>query len=331
MELRTRLKRSGLALTAAIILLPAAAQAQSPLRTPVSTGVNISGSCLQCDLSNRTMPRISLRGSNFAGSDFSHSNLSGGQFYKSNLSQSNFRKAYLLRVEGENVILRDSVLSDAILTEAELTHSDLSHSDFHRTDLTRGNFFASSFANAEMKNTDAANASFRGADFSGARIDHCDFQGTDFSRANFRKTDFGETNMEGAVLSEANLSGANLQQVMGLTQSQLAAACGDELTKLPAALTVRSCVAEPIAADANKTAAFVAPQPRPPFRGEQAPSIKPRSPFAASSTRRSSPRTDDLDMAIREIDLALSALPANSAARDSLVKSRAHMVRMRGQ
>ena len=47
--------------------------------------------------------------------------------------------------------------------------------------------------------------------------------------------------LSGAKLSGTNLSGAQLARAVGLTQSQLNQACGDDATVLPRGLRIPAC------------------------------------------------------------------------------------------
>ena len=73
------------------------------------------------------------------------------------------------------------------------------------------------------------------ADLSGVDLSGIDLSGIDLSGANLSGADLSD-----AYLSRAYLSGAKLRDdyaaVIGLTQTQLDAACGDANTKLPEGL-----------------------------------------------------------------------------------------------
>lgn len=291
-------------------------------QTPVSTSVQMSGSCSKCDLSHRDMERMSLQGSNFSGSNFSHSNLSGGKFYKSNLAGASFNKAYMMRIEGDGVILHKSNLRDATLSEATLTNSNLSHADLRRADLTDGNFEGSSFEGSILKATDAMEANFKGTNFHGAYLTHGNFTDADFSHAILTNTVFGAAILEDTNFTDANLSGANLFDVNGLQQEQLDQACGNEKTILPVGLSIRNCpvdaqeqsIAESQRAavtfkdtDTDIPAAPAAPQAAIPY-------------YLRSEAKKAAPvhtRTD-LDIAVNQIKQVLRSTPLNSPDRARL-------------
>ena len=70
----------------------------------------------------------------------------------------------------------------------------------------------------------------------------------------------------GADLDELDLSGVDLQGAHGLTQTQLARACGDAKTKLPRGLQLQSC--------SSVRAARLAPSaPSPPSAAPASPSV----------------------------------------------------------
>ena len=210
-------------------------------QTRVSTRVSISGSCSSCDLSRRVMPDLTLQGSNFSGSDFSHSNLSGGKFHRSNLEGASFYKAYLMRVNGEGTNLRGAILRDATLIEAKLIDSDISRCDLRRADMSKGDFSKSRFLISNLIGVDAVNAKFVSSNFAGAKLDHSDFTGADFTNAVFENVKFGDAIFKDAILKNVNLSGANLEKINGVTQKQLSQACGSAATKLPEHLSIPQC------------------------------------------------------------------------------------------
>ena len=78
-------------------------------------------------------------------------------------------------------------------------------------------------------------------DCSGCNLSDASFRNTDLSHVDFSGAILRNADLTGAKLAAANISGADLSTAKGLTQVQLAAACGDAATKLPHRLTVRFC------------------------------------------------------------------------------------------
>ena len=70
-----------------------------------------------------------------------------------------------------------------------------------------------------------------GADFARADLTNATFVGAYLQGANFA----------GAKLGGANFSGAEMAHARGLTQGQIAAACGDASTTLPRGLHLKAC------------------------------------------------------------------------------------------
>jgi uncharacterized protein YjbI with pentapeptide repeats len=324
------LKQAGLGVGFVSAVLSTSALAQ----TPVSTSVQMSGSCSKCDLSHRDMERMSLQGSNFSGSNFSHSNLSGGKFYKSNLAGATFNKAYMMRIEGDGVILHKSNLRDATLSEATLTNSNISHADLRRADLTEGNFEGSSFERSILKATDAMDANFKGANFHGAYLTHGNFTDADFSNAKLTNTIFGQAILEDCEFEGANLSGANLSEVIGLNQGQLDQACGNEKTILPEGLSIKSCPTDQqdqLMADAQ--GAYESTYTVVPITPAAPKAAAPVPYYLQSEVRKfvQVKARSDIDLAITEVSEAMKGLPLGSPTRTRLQNALNHMEKMRAQ
>jgi uncharacterized protein YjbI with pentapeptide repeats len=321
-------KRFGFFLGAVGLLWAPTALAQ----TPVNSSVQISGSCSKCDLSHRIMPRVSLQGSNFSGSDFSHSNVAGGKFYKSNLEGASFNKAYMMRVKGKGVNLRKAILRDATLTEATLIDSDISFADLRRADLTGANFTGSSFEGSILKSTDAMEANFEAVNFTGARLSHGNFEDASFKDADLTGVTFGDAILENCDFSGATMEGAHLYEATGLTQKQLKGACGDEATILPEGLRIRQCpeeraprmLADNVREDISVT---IAPAPHSPVAPPRMPYILKSKVYAQELEMEMSA----LDHAAAEIQAAMRDLPMGSPTHIRLEKSLELIAQARSQ
>jgi len=123
-----------------------------------------------------------------------------------NLFQADFGGA---RINGRS-------FAGARLRQADLSASVMNHTSFARGDLRDVNAYGAVFSSADFTSANLANASFVGAYL----------QGSDFAGAN---------------LSGVNFSGAEMDRARGLSQGQLASACGDEATTLPPGLRLRRC------------------------------------------------------------------------------------------
>ena len=81
---------------------------------------------------------------------------------------------------------------------------------------------------ADLRGVNFACTDFTGINFTGAMLQDADLRYTNFTDADLRGA-----NLTGARLERAILYGANLQDVIGLTPTQLHYAEGDGDTKLP--------------------------------------------------------------------------------------------------
>lgn len=125
----------------------------------------------------------------------------------------------------------------------------------------RCNLFQADFADRELQGRDFTGARLRQADFSAAvmtraRLAHADLRdlngygvllggadlrGADLTHASLVGAYLQGADLAGARLEGANLAGAEMSRARGLRPAQLAAACGDEATTLPAGLHLRPC------------------------------------------------------------------------------------------
>ena len=232
--LSTKMALSALAFT--VFSLPATAQIRVDARIHSS-----SGSCSQCDLSNKRMNGVKLKNANFSGSIFNNSNLSGGNFDGSNLTGSHFRKALLYSVEGKNVNLNGADLQDATLTEAKLAESVFIGTNFRRADLTRGEFQDGDFRNTSFQRATATDVNFQNGNFAEAKLDHINLNKATLDGGNFTNVTFGNAILLDATMMASDLSDADLSMTQGLKQDQLNTACGNTNTKLPDGLFVPYC------------------------------------------------------------------------------------------
>lgn len=224
----------------AITAFSVPAQAQSPIRVDARIHSS-SGSCSQCDLSNKRMNGVALKNANFSGSLFNNSNLSGGNFDGSNLTGTQFRKALLYSIEGKNVNMNGANLEDATMTEAKLGESVFIGTNFRRADLTRGQFQSGDFRKTSFEHATATDVNFQNANFSEAKLDHINLHKANLDGGHFNGVTFGNAILLDATMMAANMSGADLSMTQGLKQEQLNSACGDMNTKLPYGLSVPYC------------------------------------------------------------------------------------------
>jgi uncharacterized protein YjbI with pentapeptide repeats len=122
------------------------------------------------------------------------------------------------------------------LFQADFASKELKARNFSRARLRQASFASAvmnrtSFAGADLRDVDAYAGVFSSASFAGADLTNATFVGAYLQGANFR----------GAKLEGTNFSGAEMDRAVGLTQAQLASACGDPATTLPRGLSLKPC------------------------------------------------------------------------------------------
>lgn len=122
-------------------------------------------------------------------------------------------------------------LFQADLGGLELKNRNYAGSRLRQADISLGVMNRSNFSGADMRDVDAYGAVLTGANFARANLTNAVFVGTHLNGANF----------SGANLHGTDFSGAEMGRAVGLTQSQLNQACGDEATVLPRGMRVRPC------------------------------------------------------------------------------------------
>lgn len=137
-----------------------------------------------------------LRGAQLSEAHFDHANLSWVILSEANLKKATLVKAFLIKARLDGAYLGDADLQDARLSNARLSMACLDRAHLERAVLIQ----------ARLEGAELIGAYFKGADLTDADLTHANVKGTDLSKAK------------------------------GLTQQQLDRACGDEKTRLPAAL-----------------------------------------------------------------------------------------------
>ena len=122
----------------------------------------------------------------------------------------------LFQADFSNLELKGRSFAGARLRQADLSTAEMPHTDF---------------AGSDLRDVNAYGGVFGGSNFAGANLANASLVGTYLQGANFR----------GAHLAGANFSGAEMDRAVGLTQGQLAEACGDAATTAPAGLRLPAC------------------------------------------------------------------------------------------
>lgn len=194
------------------------------------------------DLSHTALRRKDLR---FASA--SKVKLIGADLRDSDLSRADFQRANFAGADLESAVLKATDLDSANFSNACLRKVDMRDADMEDAD----------FRHAYLGRTDLRSPFLTRADFSFANLHGADLRGANLSGANFRGASLrcfiahkkepapqiDCADLEGASLRGARFEGADLEHVRGLTQEQLADACGDAATRLPEGLSLLTCAA----------------------------------------------------------------------------------------
>lgn len=192
------------------------------------------------------LPKADLVRANLSGSILFRADLSQAKLALANLSHANLREANLSGAWLKEADLRDTVLYLAKLSRAQMYSADLTDSDLSNTDLTNADLRDAILIEADLTTANLEGANLVGArllrtDLRGATLTEADLTDADLTGADLRGAHVSDANMKNAQLGGADLSFADLSKSRNLTQEQLAAACGDEKTRLPLGFFVESC------------------------------------------------------------------------------------------
>ena len=171
----------------------------------------------------------------------------------------NCERCNLAGADFDGQFLRLAALERADLTGARLRGADLTGIHLTRAKLTGADFSGSNMAGAVLNNADLRGATLvdtrldavrvHGADFTGANIQRANFRlleyvkGLTFAGADARGAIFRHAFLGGVDFAGADLRGADFTRATGLTNAQLAKACGDDATILPPGLSIPRCSA----------------------------------------------------------------------------------------
>lgn len=223
--------------------------------------VTISGSCQDCDFAGQNLSDALVIGAQFNNSDFSHSTLINAGLQECRFGDTNFNDADLMGARFSGVAFIDSDLSNTHLVNIQGDRIRFTHSNLTGSDLSGARLVMVSFQDADLSNAVLARAQLHHAEFRDATLDRAVFRDARLPRADFtdaegarvvfvnadlRAANFTDARLEradftGARLDGAVLAGAHFNRARGLTEAQLAQACGDEATRLPGDLAVPPC------------------------------------------------------------------------------------------
>lgn len=175
----------------------------------VLRGANLAGA----RLAGADLNGTDLQGANLSGADLTHASVD-----RARLSGADLSRTKLVQLNGYRANMTGAIMVDANLTKAEMSRANLASVDLTRADLRK----------AELQRTN----------LEGSKLDRANLTGAVLARTNFRKASLQGTHMMQARMFRTQFEGVNLSGVVGLTQAQLEASCGDAATRLPAGLTM---------------------------------------------------------------------------------------------
>jgi uncharacterized protein YjbI with pentapeptide repeats len=163
------------------------------------------------------------------------------------LAGANFSGQFLRLAAFQGANLKGADVNGAELTGIHLNRANLDGADLSRTNMAGAVLTGASLRNANLAyaRLDAvrmAGADFTGANLSGANLRMLEYvEGTNFAGVTARGTVFRHAYLSRVNIAGADFSGADFTRSKGLTNKQLATACGDENTILPPGLKIPSC------------------------------------------------------------------------------------------
>lgn len=169
-------------------------------------------------------------------------NCEGCNLRGANLDGSFLRLAAFQRTDLTGAKLRGSDMTGIHLARAKLDGADLTGSNLAGSELTRASFRNAILRNTRLDAVRVHNADFTGADLRGANLRILEFvNGLSLKDVDARGARFDHAYLGRVDISGGDFRGANFTRVSGLTNAQLATACGDATTILPEGLRIPDC------------------------------------------------------------------------------------------
>lgn len=205
---------------------------------PAFVAVDLSGQ----DLTSANRAHAAYAASLLNGTIFLGALLDDASFEGATGAAPNFRRARLARADLNGAILQQADFSDVLAPGMTARAAILAASTFERSDITGARFSAADLDNSVFRGAYAAGATFIGASVRQADFTDADLRAARFAGADLSGTVFSGADIAGADLAGARLSGADFSGAEGATSEQFANACGDAATKLPASITLATCL-----------------------------------------------------------------------------------------
>ncbi|ABW14012.1 pentapeptide repeat protein [Parafrankia sp. EAN1pec] len=195
------------------------------------------------DLTGLHLGAADLADVQLTGADLTGAQLAGANLTNAWLSGANLTRAHL-----DGAVLTDARLDRADLTRARLGGADLTRAWLQHANLTRAQLGGANVTDARLVGTDLTGARLDGANLTrtwldganltGARLEGAKLVNAWLERANLIGARLIGADLDGAWLNGVDLlgawlNGADLARVVGLSQSQLDEARGNDETRIP--------------------------------------------------------------------------------------------------
>jgi uncharacterized protein YjbI with pentapeptide repeats len=230
------------ALTSAL-MFALAAPSLAECKNPPAAGVdwsNCSKKLLM--LGGADLKEATLVDANLTSTDFSNARLTGSNLDRADITYASFKQADLtgasmLKTSGNRTVFAGATLDKANMDAIELFRADFSGASLAGANLSRASmprtmFDNANLAGADLQKSDMIRSSFNGADLRGVNMTFAILARSSFDGAQLEGSDWTNT-----YLYRTRLQGVDLSGVTGLTDGQVALACGDDDTRLPEGLS----------------------------------------------------------------------------------------------
>lgn len=187
--------------------------------------------------------RASLQYARFWNSDLTEADLkfailNDAELGRANLCDADLWKANLQKAKLVSANLQKAKLGCALLQGANLKHANLRQAklkgaQLQSIELDDKKVQQTNLEDADLQESDFSGANLTNANLSRANLSRAVFERADLSKANFSGAILENTDFSGAILTEANLSKVKLDQITGLTRSQIQQAHNVDIISLP--------------------------------------------------------------------------------------------------
>ncbi|PKQ02857.1 MAG: hypothetical protein CVT73_17090 [Alphaproteobacteria bacterium HGW-Alphaproteobacteria-12] len=163
------------------------------------------------------------------------------------LREADFDGQFLRLAAFQNANLTGARLRGADITGIHLNRAKLDGTNFSGANMAGAVLTGASLRDADLSNTRLDAVRMSGADFTGANLSGANLRmleyvkGTKFTNVNARNAIFRHAYLGRVDFTGADLSGADFTRSVGLTNEQLARACGNDRTILPPGLSIPDC------------------------------------------------------------------------------------------